>query len=77
MSQLCKYYFNIANEEITSTNPKKGYKKKNNNNNKDRLKFVRPKYHSNWNSSKFIMSPCDDRISECVNAAILGEKIKK
>ena len=72
MSQLCNYYSKIVNKYIRSIDLKKKLQEKF----KNRLKFVKPSYYTNWNSSEFVMSSCDDLIGECVNATNLGEGIE-
>ena len=72
MSQLCSFYHNTTNSKIRSIDLKKKLQGKF----KEKLKFVKPSC-VNWNSSEYIMSSCDKLIAEYVQAANLGERIKK
>ena len=72
ISQLCSLYHNM-NTKIRSIDLVKKLQEKF----KEKLRFVKPSYCVNWNSSEYIMSSCDNLIGECVQAANLGEGIKK
>ena len=74
MSQLCSFYHNMTNTKIRSIDLKK---KKSQEKFKEKLKFVKPSYCVNWNSSEYIMSSCDSLIAEYVQAANLGKGIEK
>ena len=73
MSQLCSFYHNMTNTKIRSIDLKKKLQEKF----KEKLKFVKPSYCVNWNSSEYIMPSCDNLIAECVQATNLGEGIGK
>ena len=73
MSQLCSLYHNMTNKKIRSIDLVKNLQEKF----KEKLRFVKPSYCVNWNSSEYIMSSCDNLIGECVQAANLGEGIEK
>ena len=73
MSQLCSFYHNMTNAKIRSIDLKKKITRKF----KEELKFVKPSYCVNWNSSEYIMSSCDNLIAEYVQTANLGEGIEK
>ena len=71
MSQLCSFYHNMTNTKIRSIDLKKKLQEKF----KEKLKFVKPSYCVNWNSSEYIMSSYDNLI-ECMQAANLEEGTK-
>ena len=73
MSQLCSFYHNMTNTKIRSIDLKKKLQEKF----KEKLKFVKPSYFVNWNSSEYIVSSCDNHVAECEQPANLGEGIKK
>ena len=73
MSRLCSFYHNMTNTKIRSIDLKKKLQEKF----KEKLKFVKPSYCVNWNSSEYIMSSCDSLIAEYVQAANLGKWIEK
>ena len=73
MSQLCSFYHNMTNTKIRSIDLKTKLEEKL----KEKLKFVKPSYCVNWNSSEYIMFSCNNLIAGCVQAANLGEGIEK